>query len=100
MSAALGACTNMTLRMYSDRKSLGLGEIKVEVIHDKIHGKDCEECAESVKEAGGKIDQFHRIITVDAALDETTRDKILEIADKCPVHKTLHATSHIKTSIA
>jgi uncharacterized OsmC-like protein/fermentation-respiration switch protein FrsA (DUF1100 family) len=100
MSAALGACTNMTLRMYSDRKSLGLGEIKVEVIHDKIHGKDCEECAESVKEAGGKIDQFHRIITVDAALNETTRDKILEIADQCPVHKTLHATSHIKTSIA
>lgn len=99
LSAALGACTNMTLRMYSDRKGLDLGEISVEVIHNKIHAKDCEECADGAKDAGGKIDQFHRIITVNSQLDEAITSKIFEIADKCPVHKTLHTKSLIKTSI-
>jgi putative redox protein len=89
----------MTLRMYSDRKGLDLGSIKVDVIHNKVHAVDCEDCTQSIKDSGGKIDQFHRVITVNSTLDDAAKNKILEIADKCPVHKTLHQSSHIKTSI-
>ncbi len=100
LSIALGACTNMTIRMYADRKGWDIGLVSVTIDHDKIHARDCEECAESVRQTGGRIDQFSREIAFSKELDEDTRAKLLEIADKCPVHKTLHQSSVIRTRLA
>jgi len=94
VSMGLAACTSMTLRMYADRKQMPLGKVTVRVTHDKIHAKDCENCAEGFV---GKIDRFVRHITVEGDYDEATRQKILEIADKCPVHRTLDGRSAIVT---
>lgn len=91
LAASLGACTSMTLRMYFERKKVDVGTISVEVNHAKVHADD--------EERGGKIDQFERIISVTNDVDEPTRAKLLEIADKCPVHKTLENTSQILTSL-
>lgn len=86
LSIALGACTSMTLRMYADRKGLPLETVSVEVDHGKVHAKDCEECEQGMT---GRIDRFERRISITGDLDEATRQRLLEIADKCPVHKTL-----------
>lgn len=100
LSIALGACTNMTLRMYTARKGWDIGKVSVLVEHDKIHARDCEACAESVRDGGGKIDVFQRTIRFSKDLTEEEIEKLLEIADKCPVHKTLHQSSEIRTQIA
>ena len=93
LSAALGACTSMTLRMYADLKKLPLERVRVEVMHNKVHATDCAEC----ETREGKIDRFERVVTLDGALDESQRAKLLEIADKCPVHRTLHAEVQVLT---
>ncbi len=95
LSAALGACTSMTLRMYADLKKLPLERVRVEVMHNKIHATDCAEC----ETREGKIDRFERVVTLEGALDETQRAKLLEIADKCPVHRTLHAEVQVVTRL-
>ena len=100
LSAALGACTTMTLRMYADRKGLDLGRFSVDVSHAKVHAQDCAECDESQREKGGKIDRFERLITVDGGVPDELQAKILEIADKCPVHRTLEAESVVATTLA
>ena len=97
LSAALGSCTVMTIRMYADHKGIALDAVRAEIIHDKIHAKDCTECGEHHAPKGGKIDRFERRITLVGDLDEQTRTRLLEIADKCPVHKTLEASSVIVT---
>ena len=97
LAIGLGACTTMTLRMYADRKGLDLGTISVEVDHAKIHASDCAECTEEERDKGGRIDRFERRLKVTADIDETTRDKLLEIADKCPVHRTLEAGAKVAT---
>ncbi len=94
LAAALGACTSMTLRLYADLKKLPLERIQVFVRHDKRHIDDCKECAEG-RAAG--IDHFERVIRLDGDLDEAARRKLLEIADKCPVHTTLEKGSRITT---
>lgn len=99
LSAALGACTNMTLRMYLERKGWDVGTISVNVSHNKIHAVECDECTQEVQGKGGKVDQFYRQIIIDRDLDEETNAKLREIADSCPVHKTLHSSSNIKTTI-
>ena len=103
LGAALGACTSMTLRMYADRKKLPLDRVTVEVSHGKVHADDCVECADNDTLVGrtGMIDRFERIITVvgDDLTDED-RSKLLAIADKCPVHRTLEAASVITTVLA
>ncbi|PSH70244.1 osmotically inducible protein C [Phyllobacterium brassicacearum] len=99
LSIALGACTSITLRQYSDYKKLTLGRIGVDVSHAKIHFKDCEECTESERSGSGRIDRFERIISVDGDVTEELRGKIAEIADKCPVHRTLEAVAKIKTVV-
>jgi putative redox protein len=103
LGAALGACTSMTLRMYADRKKIPLDRVTVEVTHGKVHAKDCVECAEDAGLAArtGMIDRFEREITVagDDLTDEH-RAKLLEIADKCPVHRTLESASAIVTRLA
>ncbi len=99
LSAALGACTSMTLRMYANFKKVDLGRITVDVSHAKIHAADCAECTEDEVMRGGKIDQFERAITIQGDIPEVLRDKIEEIADKCPVHRTLESTSKVVTRV-
>jgi len=93
LSAGLGACTSMTIRMYARRKGMALAHVSVDVTHDRVHAQD----------AGGtdaKVDQFTRVITLEGALSEADRAKLLEIADKCPVHKTLERSSTVATRLA
>ncbi|MES0808026.1 bifunctional alpha/beta hydrolase/OsmC family protein [Roseibium sp. SCPC15] len=97
LSAALGTCTVMTLRMYADRKGLPVERIGTQVLHGKVHASDCEDCSEDQKAKGGRIDRFERLITIDGDLDASTRSRMLEIADKCPVHKTLEAGAAVVT---
>jgi putative redox protein len=103
LGAALGACTSMTLRMYADRKALPLDRVAVEVTHGKVHAEDCAECSDNDVVAGrsGMIDRFERVVTVTG--DDLTaehRAKLLEIADKCPVHRTLESASSIVTRLS
>ena len=94
--AGLGACTSMTMRMYADRKSLPLERVTVTLKHSKIHAQDCAEC--ETKE--GMLDQIDRTIAMEGALDAEQRGKLMEIADKCPVHRTLTSEIHIVTRAA
>jgi putative redox protein len=89
----LGACTSMTMRLYADRKSLPLDRVTVTLKHSKIYAKDCEEC----ETREGMLDQIERQISIEGALDEEQRKKLMEIADKCPVHRTLHSEIRIVT---
>jgi putative redox protein len=91
--AALGACTSMTIRLYADLKKIPLTRVSVQLKHDKIHATDCENC--ETKE--GKIDRIEREITLEGDLSAEQRVKLLEIADKCPVHRTLHSEIDIRT---
>ncbi len=91
--AALGSCTSMTLRMYANHKKLDLQDIEVELHHNKIHAKDCESCEEQEP----LIDQITRTITLTGQLNDQQRARLLEIADKCPVHKTLENQINIVT---
>lgn len=97
LSAALGACTSMTLRMYSDRKKLELDRVTVHVRHNKIHAQDCEDCGEGRE---GKIDRFERELVIEGNLDNDERTRLKEIADKCPVHKTLESEAVVITRLA
>lgn len=96
LSAALGACTSMTLRLYADRKGLALERVTVEVRHAKTHALDCVACVDG---AGHLVDHFQRRITVAGELDEDQRAALLRIANKCPVHRTLEGVSQISTSL-
>jgi putative redox protein len=103
LGAALGACTSMTLRMYADRKGVPLDRVTVEVTHGKVHANDCVECTDNANLAGrtGMIDRFERAITVEGDdLTDEHRAKLLEIADKCPVHRPLESASAIVTHLA
>jgi uncharacterized OsmC-like protein/alpha-beta hydrolase superfamily lysophospholipase len=94
--AGLGACTSMTMRMYADRKSLPLERITVTLKHSKIHAEDCADC----ETRAGMLDQIDRTIAIEGALDAEQRKKLMEIADKCPVHRTLTSEIHIVTHAA
>ncbi len=96
VSAGLGACTSMTIRMYARRKKWPLEHVSVDVTHDKIHASDCDHCA------GGdhKIDQFRRTIRLTGDLDDDQREKLMAIADRCPVHRTLEGEIEIVTEQA
>jgi putative redox protein len=89
--AALGACTSMTVRLYADRKKWNLTGTTVRLVHRKIHAVDCEEC--ETKE--GKVDEIEREISFAGDLDEAQRSRLLEIADRCPVHRTLSMKNRI-----
>jgi putative redox protein len=93
---ALGACTSMTLRLYADRKALPLDRVTVTLKHSKIHAKDCEEC----ETREGMLDQIDRVIAIEGALDAEQRKRLMEIADKCPVHRTLTSEIRILTKAA
>jgi putative redox protein len=92
----------MTLRMYADRKSLPLDRVTVEVAHEKIHAEEAAECAEDRLPTGrsGKIDRFERTIRLEGPeLTDEQRQRLLEIADRCPVHRTLEQSSVIHTQL-
>jgi uncharacterized OsmC-like protein len=91
--AALGACTSMTLRLYADRKKLPLTRTEVRLRHSRIYATDCAEC--ETKE--GMLDRIERIITLEGDLSAEDRKQLLEIADKCPVHRTLKSENDIRT---
>lgn len=95
LSAGLGACTTMTIRMYARRKKIPLDHVTCDVTHEKSHLADCEGC----EAKPGKIDVFHRRIRLSGDLDAQTRQSLLAIADKCPVHRTLHAQARIETEL-
>ena len=92
--AALGACTSMTLRLYADRKKLPLARTEVRLRHSRIYAIDCAEC--ETKE--GMLDRIERIITLEGDLSAEDRKRLLEIADKCPVHRTLKSEIDIRTT--
>jgi uncharacterized OsmC-like protein/pimeloyl-ACP methyl ester carboxylesterase len=94
--AALGACKAMTMRLYADRKSLPLERATVRLNHGKIHAQDCAEC----ETKGGMLDQIEVEIGLEGALDADQRKRILEIADKCPVHRTLTSEVRVVTRAA
>ncbi|MEL6958504.1 MAG: bifunctional alpha/beta hydrolase/OsmC family protein [Pseudomonadota bacterium] len=94
LSAGLGACTSMTIRMYARRKGWPLSHVSVDVTHDKVHGQDAGSDTKS------KIDSFKRTIHLTGELSEDQRARLLEIADKCPVHQSLERSNHIETVLA
>jgi len=94
--AALGACTSMTLRLYADQKQWPLERVVVKLRHDKIHAADCAEC----ETRDGRVDRIEREIEITGPLDAAQRQRLLEIASKCPVHRTLHSEVVIPTRLA
>lgn len=95
LAASLGACTSMTLRMYADRKGWELDHVEVRLSHEKIHAEDCEACDQKQ----GKVDRLVRRLTLEGNLDEEQRQRLAEIADKCPVHRTLHRQNEVVTTV-
>lgn len=92
--AGLGACTAMTIRLYAERKNLPLERVTVTLKHGKVHAADCESC----ETKDGMIDRIDRAITFTGELDEDQRKRLMEIADKCPVHRTLTSEIDIRTT--
>ncbi len=94
--AALGTCTTMTMRMYANRKKWPVDQVSVELDHAREHGKDCIDCDET----HSQIDVINRSITISGDLTDDQRSRMMEIADKCPVHRTLHNKMVIRTEQA
>lgn len=93
--ASLGSCTAMTLRMYADRKGWPLERATVDLRHSKVHAADCADC----ETREGKVDVIERAIRIDGPLDDAQRARLLEIADMCPVHRTLHGEIVVRTRL-
>jgi len=91
--AALGECTVMTLRMYAGRKQWPLENTHVTLTHDKVHAADCQDC----ETKAGKLDRIERVIELIGPLDDAQRARLMEIADMCPVHRTLHSEVRVVT---
>jgi uncharacterized OsmC-like protein/fermentation-respiration switch protein FrsA (DUF1100 family) len=91
--AGLGACTSMTMRLYAERKSMPLERVTVTLSHRKIYAEDCAQCETKT----GMLDKIERVIAMEGALDAEQHRKLMEIADKCPVHRTLTSEIHIET---
>jgi putative redox protein len=93
---ALGSCTSITLQMYARQKGWPLQAVEVRLGHEKIHARDCAEC--ETKE--GRLDHVEREITLEGPLDEAQRARLLEIANRCPVHRTFTSEMHVTTRLA
>ncbi|MBX2816966.1 MAG: alpha/beta fold hydrolase [Saprospiraceae bacterium] len=99
LSSALGACTVMTLHMYARRKKWDLQQVQVHLNYGKIHPEDCQECTAEVGK-DGKINHIERQIDLEGDLSPEQRSRLLEIADRCPVHRTLEAGVHVTTRLS
>lgn len=93
--AALGSCTSMTLGLYARRRAWPLESVNVRLSHRKVHAKDCEDCETKV----GMLDVIERDVELIGALDDEQRSRLLEIADRCPVHRTLTSEISIRTRL-
>jgi len=93
--AALGTCTSMTLRMYAERKEWPLEAVRVDLSHSRVHAEDCADCPDKK----GKISRLERVIRMVGDLDEEQTERLLEIADRCPVHRTLESHIEIPTRL-
>jgi uncharacterized OsmC-like protein len=93
--AALGSCTAMTVRLYADRKRWPLEAVTVHLSHEKVHARDCEEC----ETTGGKIDHIGLEIELTGPMVEPQRRRLLEIAERCPVHRTLESEVMMETRL-
>jgi uncharacterized OsmC-like protein len=93
--AALGACTSMTLRLYADRKGWPLEGVSVRLDHERVYERDCAEC----ETADGRLSRIRRIVTLSGPLSEEQRARLLEIAERCPVHRTLAGPVRIETTL-
>lgn len=93
--AALGTCTSMTLRMYAKHKNWPLKQVKVQLRHSRQHGEDCQHCDDQ----HAKVEVIDREISLTGDLDQSQLERLLEIADRCPVHKTLHAKIVVNSSL-
>jgi len=98
LNAALGTCTAMTLRLYADRKKIPLERVVVRVGHDRIHVDDCAECTAGDGNTQGKVDVLEREIEIHGDVSAADQTKLIEIADKCPVHRTLENKIVVRTS--
>lgn len=92
--AGLGACTSMTVRMYANRKGWPLERVRVTLRHSRIHAKDCADCETKM----GMLDQIDREIELIGDLDDDQRQRLMAIAERCPVHQTLTSEVHITTT--
>ncbi|WP_139855701.1 bifunctional alpha/beta hydrolase/OsmC family protein [Aequorivita sinensis] len=95
LSAGLAACTVMTIQMYARRKNWNVGNVSVPIDYSKEHAIDCQECEKD----SSKIDTFKREIKLVGNLTDEQKAKLMQIADKCPVHKTLHSKTQIITKL-
>ncbi len=93
--AAVGACTSMTVRMYANRKGWPLDRVRVTLRHSRIHAEDCAEC----ETRNGWIDHIDRNVELIGDLDDTQRQRLLHIAERCPVHQTLTSEVDVATSL-
>ncbi len=93
LAAALGSCTVMTLNMYARHKKLPVSRVQCRVFHEKVHAEDCADCETST----GKVDVLTREICIEGEIDSAQRRRMLEIADRCPVHRTLEGEIKIRT---
>jgi putative redox protein len=93
--SSLGACTSMTLRLYAHRKGWDLQHVTVRLQHSRVHADDCLEC----ETKQGYLDRIDREIEVTGNLDDTQKRRLLEIAEHCPIHKTLKSEINIRTSL-
>ena len=93
--SALGACTSMTVRMYANKKGLPLEQVRVSLRHSRIHAQDCADC----ETKQGMVDHIDRDIELIGDLDDAQREKLLSIAERCPVHRTLTSSVHVSTTL-
>jgi len=96
LATALAACTVMTLNMYARHKKLPVERVTCDVRHRKVHADDCADC----ETKAGKIDELSRSIRIEGELEEGVRERMLEIADRCPVHRTLHGEIKVRSRLA
>jgi uncharacterized OsmC-like protein/alpha/beta superfamily hydrolase len=99
LAVALGACTSMTLRIYAEQKKLDVGRLSVRVRYGKVAAEHCEDCGKAAEGRTGKIDRLEREISVDGDVDAALAAKLVEIAGKCPVHRTLESGAAIVTRL-
>ena len=93
--AALGACTGMTLQVYARSKGWPLEQVVVRLFHQKVHADDCSDCPEKNRQ----IDSIVREVELSGELDESQQQRLLEIAERCPVHRTLTGEVRIDTTL-
>jgi putative redox protein len=91
----LGACTSMTIRMYAELKKLPLRRVRVRLSHQKVHAADCADC----ETKDGKVDEIRRDITLEGELTDEQRQRLLDIANRCPVHRTLTSEIKVRTAL-